>query len=115
MDTVWIRTQDDTLIRAKSITTLQNWRDGLYAECITGSRFQLTTGVCSVGSQLTLLEEIRQAGADDSRAVVIMPVWEQDSLIWHREFADALADHLNEHDHKTSRIGIAPVTRGHVD
>jgi hypothetical protein len=94
MDTVWIRTHDDALIRAKSITTLQNWRDGLYAECITGSRVQLTNGACPISSQLALLEEIRQAGADDSRAVVIMPVWEQDSLVWHREFADALADCL---------------------
>jgi hypothetical protein len=43
-----------------------------------------------MASQLALLEEIRQAGADDSRAVVITPVWEQNSLIWHREFADTL-------------------------
>lgn len=115
MDTVWIRTHDDSLIRARSITTLQNWRDGLYAECITGSRVQLTNGACPIASQLALLEEIRQAGADDSRAVVIMPVWEQDSLVWHREFADTLADRLNEHGHSTSRIGVAPIPRGHTD
>jgi hypothetical protein len=98
MDTVWIRTHDDSLIRAKSITTLQNWRDGLYTECITGSRVQLTNGPCPIACQLVLLEEIRQAGADDSRAVVIMPVWKQGALIWHREFADALADRLKAHD-----------------
>jgi hypothetical protein len=103
MDTVWIRTHDDTLIRADSITTLQNGRDGLYAECITGSRVQLTSDKCSIGSQLALLEEIRQAAADDSRAVVVMPVWERDSLIWHREFADALADRLNEREYGRSR------------
>jgi hypothetical protein len=114
MDAVWILTHDDALIRAKSITTLQNWRDGLYAECITGSRVQLTSGTCPIASQLALLEEIRQAAADDSRAVVIMPVWEQDSLVWHREFADALADQINQHDRGTSRIGVAPVPRGHV-
>jgi hypothetical protein len=51
-----------------------------------------------MASQLALLEEIRKAGADDSRAVVITPMWEQGSLIWNREFADALADHLNGHD-----------------
>jgi hypothetical protein len=105
MDTVWIRTHDDALIRAKSITTLQNWRDGLYAECITGSRVQLTSGACPIASQLALLEEIRQAGADDSRAVVIMPVWEQESLVWRREFADTLADRLNQHGLNPSRIG----------
>jgi hypothetical protein len=115
MDTVWIRTHDDALIRARSITTFQNWRDGLYAECVTGSRVQLTNGTCPIASQLALLEEIRQAGADDSRAVVIMPVWEQNSLVWHREFADALADRLNEHGHRVSRMGVGPVPRGHTD
>jgi hypothetical protein len=108
MDTVWIRTHDDTLIRAKSITTLQNWRDGLYAECINRQRVQSTNGACSVSSQLALLEEIRQAGADDSGAVVIMPVWKQNSLSWHREFADALADQLNKYEHKDSRISSVP-------
>ena len=106
MDTVWIRTHDDALIRAESITTLQNWQDGLYAECITGSRVQLTNSQCSIASQLALLEEIRQAGADDSRAVVIMPVWDQDSLTWHREFADTLADRLKEQNQNV-RIGLS--------
>jgi hypothetical protein len=115
MDTVWIRTHDDALIRAKSITTFQNCQDGLYAECITGSRVQLTNGTCPISSQLALLEEIRQAGADDSRAVVIMPVWEQDSLVWHREFADTLSDRLNEHYSRANRIGVSPMPRGHAD
>jgi hypothetical protein len=114
MDTVWIRTHDDVLVRAKSIMTLENEHDGLYAQCITGSRVQLTNGTCPIASQLALLEEIRQAGADDSRAVVIMPVWDHDSLVWHREFADALADRLNEYDNKTSKIGVAPIPRGHT-
>jgi hypothetical protein len=105
MQTVWIRTHDDALIRAESITTLRNWRDGLYAECITGSTVQVTTGPCPISSQLALLEEIRQAGADDSRAVIIMPVWDQESLAWHREFADALADRLNQGHGRTSYIG----------
>lgn len=103
MDTVWIRTDDDILVRAKSIMILENEHDGLYAECLTGSRVQLTRRACPIASQLALLEEIRHAGADDSRAVVIMPVWENDSLVWHREFADALADRLNEHDRSRSR------------
>jgi hypothetical protein len=115
MDTVWIRTHEDVLVRAKSIMALENEHDGLYAECITGRRVQLTTGVCPIASQLALLEEIRQAGADDSRAVIIMPVWEQGRLVWHREFADALADRLNEYDYTTSRIGVAPVPRTHTD
>jgi len=104
MDTVWIRTQDDVLVRAKSIMTLENQHDGLYAECITGNRVQLTNDTCPIASQLALLEEIRQAGADDSRAVVIMPAWEHDSLFWHREFADTLADRLTKQYHNTSRI-----------
>jgi hypothetical protein len=112
MDTVWIRTHDDLLVRAKSIMTLENEHDALYAECITGSRVQLTSHACPMASQLALLEEIRKAGADDSRAVVITPMWEQDSLVWNREFADALADRLNEHDHRTGRIGVAPLPRG---
>jgi hypothetical protein len=103
MHNVWIRTYNDACIRADSIVILENNQDGLYAECITGSRVQLTSGTCPIASQIALLEEIRQAGADDSRAVVIMPVWEQDSLVCRREFADTLADHLNEHDHSRSR------------
>jgi hypothetical protein len=63
---------------------------------VVGSRVQLTRRTCTMASQLALLEEIRQAGADDPRAVVITPVWEQESLIWHREFADALADRIAE-------------------
>ena len=107
MDTVWIRTHDDILVRAKSIMALENEHDGLYAKCITGSRVQLTDGPCPTSSQVALLEVIRQAGADDSRAVVIVPVWEHDSLVWHRDFADALADRLSEQDHKASQIGVA--------
>lgn len=113
MDTVWIRTQNNALIRAKSIVMLENRGNGLYAECITGSEVQLTNGICSISAQLILLEEIRQAGADDSRAVVIMPVWEQDTLVWHREFADALADHLNERDNQATYIETA-LPRGDI-
>jgi len=94
---------------------LENNHDGLYAECINGSRLQLTGNVCPPGLQLALLEEIRHAGADESRAVVIMPAWEQDSLIWHRESADTLVDRLNEHDYRTSRIEVGPIPRGHTD
>jgi hypothetical protein len=115
MDTVWIRTHDDVLIRAKSIMTLENGDDGLYAECTTGSRVQLTSSACPVSSQLALLEEIRQAGADDSRAIVIMPVWEQDSLIWHREFADALADHFNGHDSSNGRTGLTRMPHDRIN
>lgn len=115
MTNVWIRTHDDALIRAETITILRNWRDGLYAECLTGSTVQVTTGTCPVSSQLALLEEMRQAGADDSRAVVIMPMWDQDALVWHREFADALADRLSDQDSRNSRIGLDPVPRGHAN
>ena len=114
MHNVWIRTHNDACIRADSIVILENNQDGLYAECITGSRVQLTRNVCPPGLQLALLEEIRHAGADESRAVVIMPAWEQESLIWHRESADTLADRLNEHENRAGGIGLAPLPRGHV-
>lgn len=114
MHNVWIRTHNDACIRADSIVILENNQDGLYAECITGSRVQLTNNVCSPAHQLALLEEIRHAGADESRAVVIMPAWEQESLIWHRESADTLADRLNEHESRAGGIGLAPLPRGHV-
>ena len=107
MGAVWIRTHEDVLVRAKSIMTLENQHDALYAECITGHRVQLTSGACSITSQLALLEELRQAGADDSRAVVIMLVLEQEAVAWHREFADALADRLNEHPDTRNRLGVA--------
>jgi hypothetical protein len=110
MDTVWIRTHDDVLVRAKSIMALENESDGLYAECLTGSRIQLTTGVCPIASQLALLEEIRQAGADDSRAVVITAVWEQGTLIWFREFADILADSYNANNTKVKSSTITPMS-----
>jgi hypothetical protein len=109
MDTVWIRTHDDVLIRADSIMILENYHDGLFAECITGSRVQLTNGTCPTASQFALLEEIRHAGADDSRAVVIMPTWQHDTLAWHRESADVLADRLNDHIHSSSRSGVPSV------
>jgi hypothetical protein len=104
MDTVWIRTHDDVFIRADSIMIFENYHDGLFAECITGSRVQLTSGTCPTASQLALLEEIRHAGADDSRAAVIMPVWEQGSLVWHRESADTLANRLNEHKNRAPQF-----------
>jgi hypothetical protein len=108
MHNVWIRTHNDACVRADSIVILENNHDGLYAECITGSRVRITDGACPIASQLALLEEIRHAGADDSRAVVIMPVREEtDSLVWHRQFADALADRLNEHDDRARQIGLA--------
>jgi len=114
MDAVWIRTHEDVLVRAKSIMMLENEHDGLYAECITGGRVQLTSGTCPIASQLALLEEIRQAGADDSRAVVIIPIWDHDSVVWRREFADALADRLDEHETRAKPIGAAPALHKHT-
>jgi hypothetical protein len=114
MHNVWIRTHNDACIRADSIVILENNHDGLYAECITGSRVQLTSNVCPPAQQLALLEEIRHAGADESRAVVIMPAWDQGSLAWHRESADTLADRLNEHENRARDFGVAPVSRGPI-
>lgn len=85
MGTVWIRTHKDVLIRANSVIIFDNQPNGLYAECVTGSRVQITQGACPVASQLTLLEEIQLAGADDSPAAVITPTWKQGFVIWRRE------------------------------
>jgi hypothetical protein len=112
MDTVWIRTQDNVLIRADSIMILESDHEGLRAECITGRTVQLTRGACSTASQLALLEEIRHAGVDDRRAVVIMPVRELDSLVWHRECADTLIDQLSEHENRVRELEATPVPRG---
>jgi hypothetical protein len=43
--------------------------------------------------QLALLEEIRRAGADDRRAVVIMPPTDGDATTWRRECVDTPLDH----------------------
>jgi hypothetical protein len=114
MHNVWIRTHNDACVRADSIVILESNDDGLYAECITGSRVQLTNNVCPPALQLALLEEIRHAGADESRAVVIMSAWEQDSLVWHRESADTLADRLHEHENSVRGIRGASAPSGHV-
>ena len=107
MHNVWIRSYNDACIRADSIVIIENNENGLFAECLNGSRVQLTHNACPPDLQLALLEEIRHAGADESRAVVIMPAQEQGSLIWHRESADTLADRLNEHENSAKKIGAA--------
>jgi hypothetical protein len=67
METVWICTENDVLICTKSIMKLESGSNGLFADCITGDRVPLTNRICPLAPQLALLEEIRQAGADDSR------------------------------------------------
>ncbi len=94
MDTVWIRCQDDVLIRADSIVVLESAKDGLHAECINGRTVQLTNSQCSSAFQLALLEEIRRAGADERWPVVIMAVMEHETPTWRRERADTLIDRL---------------------
>jgi hypothetical protein len=92
MGAVWIRGQNDVLIRADAIILLANAHDGLVAECLGGRTVRLTESRCSCALQLALLEEIRRAGADDRHAVVIMPPAEADPLTWRRECVDALLD-----------------------
>ena len=91
---MWIRAQDDVLIRADSIVIIENTQTGLRAECITGRVIQLTTSVCDSAFQLALLEEIRRAGADERRATVVMPANENETPSWRREYVDTLVDHL---------------------
>ena len=94
MDAVWVRTQDDILIRADSIVVIESTQSGLRAECITGRDVQLTGSACDSAFQLALLEEIRRAGADERRATVVMPTNENDSPSWRREYVDTLVDHM---------------------
>ena len=94
MDAVWVRTQDDILIRADSIVVIESTQTGLRAECITGRVVQLTGSACDSAFQLALLEEIRRAGADERRATVVMPANENDSPGWRREYEDTLVDHM---------------------
>jgi hypothetical protein len=93
-----------TIAGQRTVSDDQLESNGLAA---TGSPPMSMLRSARVASQLTLLEEIRQAGADDSRAVVIMPVWEQDSVIWHREFADALADRLDNQQTRARGSGTS--------
>jgi hypothetical protein len=90
MDTVWIRGQNDVLVRADAIILLASAHDGLVATCMGGLTVRLTESRCSSALQLALLEEIRRACADDRHAVVIMPPAEADTLTWRRECVDTL-------------------------
>ena len=92
-DSVWIRGQNDVLIRADAIILLARVHDGLIAECLGGYTVQLTGSKCSNALQLALLEEIRRAGAGDRRAVVIMPPTDGDATTWRRECVDTPLDH----------------------
>jgi len=46
MDAVWVRAQNDILIRADSIVVIESTQTGLRAECITGRVVQLTGSAC---------------------------------------------------------------------
>ncbi len=94
MDTVWIRGQDDVLVRVDSIVILESSKDGLRAECINGRAVQLTKSNCSTAFQLALLEEIRCAGADEHWPVAIMATMEHETPVWRRERVDTLIDRL---------------------
>ena len=92
MTAVWVRGEDDVLVRADAIVVLAIAEDGLRAECASGRSVRLTGTRCSGALPLALLEEIRRAGADDRRAVVIMPPAKAGSLTWRRECVDTLLD-----------------------
>ena len=91
---MWIRAQDNILIRADSIVVIESTQSGLRAECITGRLVQLTDSACDSKFHLSLLEEIRRAGADEKRATVVMPADDNDSPRWRREYVDTLIDRL---------------------
>jgi hypothetical protein len=98
MGTVWVRGQGDVLVRADSIVVLAIVNDGLNAECAGGRSVRLAVSECPGALQLTLLDEIRRAGADDRHAVVIMPPAEQDSATWRRECADTVLELQAAHE-----------------
>jgi hypothetical protein len=94
---VWIRTAGDVLVRADSIVLIEGSGNGLHAECITGRTVLLSGSRCSTASQIALLEEIRHAGAEDRRTIVILETTDgQGGLTWQREAADTLIDRLND-------------------
>lgn len=97
MSNVWIRTAGDMLIRAESLVLIEAGPNGLRAECLTGRTVLLSGSDCSTASQIVLLEEIRHAGAEDRRTVVILEGTDcENQLTWHRESADSLIDRLND-------------------
>lgn len=98
IENVWVRGENNTMIRADAIAILHNDASGLRAESITSRTVQLTASECSAAFQLALLEEIRHASCDDTRTVVIMATDEPVSPAWHRESVDTLIDQLLEHD-----------------
>jgi len=97
MTNVWIRTATDMLIRADSIVLIEGDVNGLRAESLTGRTVLLSGSHCSTASQIALLEEIRHAGAEDRRTVVILEATDNHGgLTWHREAADTLIDRLSD-------------------
>jgi hypothetical protein len=98
MTTVWIRGQEEVLVRADAIIVLACARGGLDAECVTGRTVRLADSECPGALQLALLDEIQRAGADERLAAVIMPPAESDSATWRREYAHTLLYRLTEDD-----------------
>jgi hypothetical protein len=92
VDNVWIRGMGDALIRADSIVVLTQAHDGLRAECVSGRMVRLTEGGGPTNLQLSLLQEMRQASADERWAIVIMPVSAHGTVTWSRERVDTLID-----------------------
>jgi hypothetical protein len=90
MTLVWIRGVGGVLVRADAVVVLEIAEDGLWAECVGGRVVRLTGTRCSETVPLALLEEIRRAGADERRAVVIRPPAEQGSLAWRCERVEDL-------------------------
>jgi len=108
IENVWVRGDNNTMIRADAIVILHNDASGIRAESITGRMVQLTASECSTAFQLSLLEEIRHASWDDRRAVVIMAADDHDSPAWHRESVDTLIDQLSEHNRHVTDLPRLP-------
>jgi hypothetical protein len=90
MTLVWIRGEGGVLVRADTVVVLEVAEDGLRAECVGGRVVRLTGIRCPETVPLALLEEIRQAGADDRWAVVITAPAERGSLAWRCERVEDL-------------------------
>lgn len=98
MSTVWIRGQEEILVRADAIIMLACAPDGLHAECVTGRTVRLADSGRPGALQLALLDEIERVRADDRLAVVITPPAGRNTTAWRREYAHTLLDRLTE-DH----------------
>jgi hypothetical protein len=86
------------MVRADAIIVLTCAPGSLDGECVNGRTVRLADSERPGPLLLTLLDEIRRAGAYEPLAVVITPPAERGSAAWRREYAHTLLRGLTEDD-----------------